>query len=534
MIEFKPNPKCNYKHDYEAIFREIANGHMDAIPAYRQLILEDLWFILFFVIKIEEANHPFVVDACFDVETGPQTLTLDVWARGHFKSSIITVAETVQYHLKNPDHCTCIFSYKKGAAEKFLDAIRKIYEDSLMKACFPEVLYENPDTQSPSWSLEKGITLKRTNKSRPQKTVQASGLIEGMVTGDHFNRLVWDDVETDDIAEQPDQLHKCASKFDMSQNLGMTTGETLKRAIGTFYSHAGVVVYIRDKKDIHGENLFKSRIIAATDDGTPNGKPILLSQKQLDEKKTESSYNSQQLCDPTPLGDRKLDGALLKDIDPQDIPDNIHKLMIVDPAGDDKTSKSNDNDPWGLMVAGVDPDFDDLGASNIYITDLMIEKLGETEGTEAAVRMYLRNGVIFQLGVEKVALSTTEIHIANALKVHRRRVSREDKTLYILTPAGRQKNRRIESALSWPLSNGKLFISTAIPKKYRDAIREHLDSFPHAKHDEGPDMLAYFYDMVHDKENKYRLLSSPRKRRLSIVPRRTRVAEDGGQRWLRA
>jgi hypothetical protein len=284
------------------------------------------------------------------------------------------------------------------------------------------------------------------------------------------------------------------------------------------------VVYIRDKKDIHGEPMFLSRIIPATDDGTPNGKPILLAQKDLDSKKTESSYNSQQLCDPTPIGEQRLDGALLKDIEPEDIPDNIHKLMIVDPAGDDKTSKSNDNDPWGLMVAGVDPDFDDLGASNIYITDLMIEKLGETEGTEEAVRMYLRGGVIFQLGVEKVALSTTEIHIANALKVHRRRVSREDNTLYILTPAGRKKNRRIESALSWPLFNGKIFISTAIPKKYRDAIKEHLDSFPYGKHDEGPDMLAYLYDMIHDKDNKYRLLSSPhRKRKLSIVPR-TRVA----------
>jgi hypothetical protein len=265
--------------------------------------------------------------------------------------------------------------------------------------------------------------------------------------------------------------------------------------------------------------MFTSRIIPATDDGTPNGKPILLSQKDLDGKKTESSYNSQQLCDPTPVGSKKLDGALLQDIEPEDIPCNIHKFMIVDPAGDDPTSKSTDNDPWGLMVAGVEPDLDDLGASNIYITDLMIEKLGETEGTEEAVRMYLRGGVILQLGVEKVALSTTEIHIANALKVHRRRVSREDKTLYILTPAGRKKNRRIESALPWPLYNAKLFISTAIPKKYRDAIREHLDSFPYGNHDEGPDMLAYLYDMIYDKDNRYRLLSSPRKTKLRIVPK---------------
>ena len=312
----------------------------------------------------------------------------------------------------------------------------------------------------------------------------------------------------------------------------MTTGETIKRVIGTFYSHAGAVVYIRDKKDIHDENLFESRIVPATDNGEIDGKPVLLTQKQLDEKKTESSFNSQQLCDPTPVGARKLNGLLLKDIDPEDIPSTIHKLMLVDPAGDDKTAKSNDNDPWGMMVVGVDPDHDDLGASDVYIVDLLIEKLEETEGVEEAVRMYLRGGVIFQLGVEKVALSTTEIHIANALKVHGRRISREDRTLYMCTPAGRTKTRRIESALAWPFYNAKIHISTDIPKKYRDTMRSEMDFFPYGAHEEGIDMLSYVYDMIHDKDNKYRLLSSPRRKKnhLSIVRRH----EAGRQSWMGA
>ena len=529
MIKFKPREDCNYKSDYEAIFKDIAKGKLDKVAVYRQLILTDLWFILYFVMEIEEANHPFVVDKCFEVETGPQTLTLDVWARGHFKSTILTVAETVQYHLKEPDHCTCIFSYKKGAAEKFLDAIRKTYESKLLIKCFPDVLYENPESQSPSWGLGNGITVKRTNKSRPQKTVQASGLVEGMVTGDHFNRLVWDDVETDDIAEQPDQLRKCSLKFDMSQNLGMTTGVTLKRAIGTYYSHAGAVVYIRDKKDIHGKNLFESRIVPATDNGEIDGEPVLLSQEHLDEKKTESSFNSQQLCDPTPLGAKKLDGSLLIEVEPEDIPTSVNKIMMIDPAGNNKSGRG---DSWGIMVVAIQPDLDDLGASNLYITDLTLSPLSETEGIEEAVRMYCRNGVIFQIGVEKVALSTTEIHIANALKVHGRRVSVEDRTLSILTPAGRNKNRRIESALAWPMMNGKIHISTDIPKAYRDKLREEMDAFPFGAHDDGIDVLSYAYDMIHDKDNKYRLLSSPRRKNTERRHLRAVGGNDSGS-WMR-
>ena len=688
----------NYSYDYVKAARAITDGRIDQLSTYREFILNDLFFILYFVMGIKAANHPFVVSKCQEVENGPQTMTLDVWARGHFKaldcntliltanrgwvkhidlqpgldmvfapngkqvkviantglmedadcyvvktsdgaeiiaagehlwpvrqkhkrrvsgttdkrytdytdhivstdkimetpyrilpevapslnifrakryekdtttysvprrfvsvektstrpvnciqvegrlylagkklvpthnSTIITVAETAQYHLKNPEHCTCIFSYKKPAAGKFLDSIRKTYENELMKACFPDLLFDNPESQSPSWSLENGITIKREGKSRPQKTIQSSGLVEGMVTGDHFDRLVWDDVETDDLAEQPDQLRKCGEKFDMSQNLGMVGGTTLKRAIGTFYSHTGVVAKIRDKKDINGKNLFESRIVPATHDGTPNGNPVLLTQKELDEKKTESSYNSQQLCDPTPTGAKKLDGALLRDIEPENIPsDSIHKLMLIDPAGD---SKDGRGDSWGIMVVGIEPGLDDIGASNIYITDLSLTPLSEAEAIEEITRMYLRNGVILQVGVEKVGISTTEIHVANALKMHRRRISLEDKTLFLLRPAGRNKNKRIESALAWPLVNGKIHMSTDIPKAYRDKLREELDDFPYGAHDDGIDVLSYAYDMIHDKDNKYRLLSSApkRKRHLSVVPKHKK----GGQGWLGA
>lgn len=535
-VKFTPVEGVNYRHDYVKMYDFVAeNSKKDPrieLSVWKKVILNDLFFILYFVMGIEAANHPFVVDACQEVEDGPESMTLDVWAREHYKSTIITVGETLQYHLRNPEATTGIFAYARPLAKSFLRAIKVLCETSaLLKACFPDVLYEKPETQAPKWSEDDGLIFKRKSGARRESTIEAWGLVEGMPTGRHFNRRVYDDIETQDIADNPEQLNKCFSKFEMSDNLGMEGG--VERVIGTFYSHAGPIVKIQEKKDLEGDTMYTTRIKAATHDATVGGRPVLLSQERLNKLKMSGHFNSQQLCDPTPVGERKLSGECLIDIEPTDIPDNIHKLMLVDPAGDNDTSKVADNDPWGMMVVGVEPDLDDLGASNLYITDLVIERLGETEGTEEAVRMYLRNGVIFQLGVEKVALSTTEIHIANALKVHRRRVSREDGTLYVLTPAGRNKQRRITSALSWPLFNGKLHISTAIPQKYRDTIRQEMDFFPFGGHEEGCDMLAYAYDMIHDKDNKYRLLSSPRrKKHLELVPRP--ASEVSGLGWLGA
>jgi hypothetical protein len=534
-IEFTPIEGVNYRSDYVRMYEDVIKNKdvpMFEVSMWRDAVLTDLFFILYFVMGIKIANHAFVVEACKEVEKGPETMTLDVWAREHFKSTIITIAETLQFQLKNPEKCTAIFAYVRPVAKAFLRSIKNLCETSeLLKACFPDVLYERPETQAPKWSEDDGLVFKRRSASRKESSIEAWGLIEGMPTSRHFDRRIYDDIETDDIASNPEQLNKCFSKFEMSDNLGMEGG--VERIIGTFYSHCGPIVKIQEKKDLEGNLMYQTRIKAATDNGEMDGKPVLLSQKRLDKLKMSGHFNSQQLCDPTPQGERKLDGSLLREIDPEEIP-FTHKLMVIDPAGDDKDGSG---DSWGMMVIGVDPECDEIGASDLYILDLALSPFREEEGIEEAVRMYLRNGIIFQVGVEKVALSTTEIHLANALKVHHRRVSVEDKTLFILRPAGRKKNKRIEMALSWPLVNGKIHISSAIRKDYKDRLRQEMDDFPFAQHDDGIDALSYVYDMIHDKDNKYRLLESipyykdlspSRERHLSAVP------ENAGAGWMAA
>src|SRR4030042_180838 len=362
-ILFEPNEDFIYKYDYVKIINDIQKMSSEkALSKIKDLVLDDLFFIVYFILRIQTANSNFVINACKEVEDGPKTKTLDIWARFHFKSTIITIAETIQYHLKYPEKCTCIFSYKKAAAEKFLGAIREAYESDFLKLLFPDILYNNPFRDSSSWSLQNGITLNRKNSSRPQRTIQASGLVEGMLQGDHFERRIYDDIETDDMKYSQEQMDKCFEKYTMSINLGTGGSDDIERIIGTYYSNMGPLVRIRDLVDINNKIIYTSRIKPATHNGQSDGEPVLISQEKLDELRMLSTFFSQQLCDPTPKFDIQLNPDLLKEIDEKDIPKNLFKFMIIDSAGSHIASAQKARkEQWAIHIIGVSPATDDIG-----------------------------------------------------------------------------------------------------------------------------------------------------------------------------
>jgi len=497
--------KTHYTKDYDAIFRDVASGRLGERDVLRSLFANDLWFLVHYGFCIPVANHPFWVRMCRMVEQGPRTDTLDIWARFHGKSSILTQAETFQFEMKNPDKCTGIFCYARPAAKKPLRSLKVLMEESdLLRWCFPEVLWARPDVEAPKWSEDDGLILKRSNSSRKESSIEAHGLIEGMPTGSHFERNVFDDLETDDIRESPDMLTKVYSKFQMaSVNLGTGSDTDQTRVIGTYYSHFGPNVKIRDmeyprtEKEIEenkpARKVYALRLIPGSVDGTREGAPVLMDVNSWEKAKMSAHFNSQQLCDPTPSSEIRLNGAYLKPIEPQFIPRTIYKFMVLDQAGGDETQKQS-GDLWSYGVIGIEPVLDDIGQSNVYLLDIEADKMSHSEGIDGVVRMYTRNGIIHQMGVEKVGLSTTEMHITNALRMKGRRLSLDAGNLVLLKPAGRSKEKRVENALQWPLNNGKLFYSTSIPIKYIDAIVEEMQKFPFY-HVDILDMWAYAYDL---------------------------------------
>jgi hypothetical protein len=514
-MEFIPKKGVEYKNDYVAFANRLLTLPPEQqIQEYSKIILSDLWFIVYFVMGIPIANdrRGFVVEKCKEVENdfagGRKAFipTEDIWGRYHFKSTIITIAETAQFHLKHPNECSCIFSYKKPAAEKFLDSVRCIYELPFMVAVFSDLLYGDRATsksQAPSWSLQNGITLKR-NSTRKEKTVEASGLVEGMVTGSHYERMIFDDVETHDMADNVDQLNKCFEKFDMADNLASGSDTDIVRVVGTYYSHCGPLIRIRDMKDADGNKIYKTRIVPSQD---KDGNPVLVSKKKLAELKTKAHFNSQHLCDPTPKDYSVLGRATLSVI--EEIPQSAsHLFMLVDFAGDTQ-DKGIGGDSWAIGVFAVDAEVCELGLNNIYIRDLIIKPMSLSMAIDEIIRMYLRNGYIQRLGIEKIGNNDAlALHIIQGLKKVGRDVNRELGNLVDLKPHNRKKRNRIITALERPMMNSKWHIHENIPYEYRTKLRAEMDNFPHG-HDDGLDICSYLYDILEEYGMRY--MSTPLK-----------------------
>jgi hypothetical protein len=103
-MKFVPNKDARYLYDYEEILSKIQEGTYSELDTYRELFLNDLWFVVYFILKVPPANHPWVVDTCREVQEGPISHTLDLWAREHFKcQDVNTLVPTPDGYKKHGD-----------------------------------------------------------------------------------------------------------------------------------------------------------------------------------------------------------------------------------------------------------------------------------------------------------------------------------------------------------------------------------------------------------------------------------------------
>jgi hypothetical protein len=144
---------------------------------------------------------------------------------------------------------------------------------------------------------------------------------------------------------------------------------------------------------------------------------------------------------------------------------------------------------------------------DVYIEDRIVGQMGLSSAIDAACSLYIRNGRVEILGIEKVANDTTYEHIRKGLVARGRYLSIKKKGKYggnllLLSPEGRGKNYRIEAALSWPLNNGKLHYVDDLCDEVVFSFQEECSKFP-LWHVDNLDCLAYLYDILADPTSTY-------------------------------
>jgi len=258
----------------------------------RQLSKTDLFYLLTVTLARKDINRDWLFDRCNEVQDQPDGY-LDLWAREHYKSTIITFGLTIQDILRDPEITIGIFSHTKPIAKSFLRQIKNELEtNERLKYLFSEIFYSDPKSQAPTWSEDKGITVIR--KGNPNAaTVEAWGLVDGQPTSKHYQLCVYDDVVTEKSVSTPEMIQKVTNSWALSLNLGAQGG--CVRYIGTRYHFNDTYAEIMRRETA------TPRIHPATDDGKPTGEPVFLTREQLDKKRRDQGpyiFACQQLQDP--------------------------------------------------------------------------------------------------------------------------------------------------------------------------------------------------------------------------------------------
>lgn len=317
----------------------------------RELCRKDLFYLFVFALNRKDGLHPWIFERCREVQSEPNGY-LDLWSRDHYKSSLLTYALTIQDILNDPEDTICIFSHTKSNARKFLRQIKREFEENVgLKELFDDILWAEPEKQSPQWSEDSGLVVKR--KANPKEpTLKASGLVDGQPTGDHFKKRIYDDTVTQESVNTPDQIQKTTEAWEMSISLGTKDG--IERYIGTRY-------HLYDSyHEMMKRGAVKPRIYAATHNGKLDGNPIFFP-PHIWKKKLKTLSRSNLACQylQNPLADEDATFKVLW-LKPYEVrPRTLNVYIMCDPS----KGISAESDNTAIIVVGIS------GTGNKYLLD---------------------------------------------------------------------------------------------------------------------------------------------------------------------
>jgi len=448
-------------------------------PLLRTLCQTDLYFLLQFICHRPDMENDWIFARCREVQAAPDG-HLDLWARGHYKSTILTFGQTIQDILNDPEMTCGIFSHTRPIAKGFLRQIKRELEgNEWLKSLFPEILYANPKAESPKWSEDEGIIVRR--RSNPKEgTVEAWGLVDGQPTSKHYKLRVYDDVVTRESVTTPDMINKTTEALELSSNLGSKDGK--ERYAGTRYHF----------NDTYSEIIRRGaaipRIHPATEDGTVEGTPVLLSRAELDKKRRDQgpyTFAAQQLLNPIADDTQGFNSEWIQYYAQDGEYKQFNKYILVDPANEKKKS----SDYTSMVVIGLGQD------ENYYILDAIRDRLNLTERADALFSLHKRWKPL-RVGYERYGIMSDIQHI-------RDRQQRENYRFEVIELAGKlSKVDRIRRLIPIFETGRVYFPETIYRTDYEGKvielvqafIEQEYKAFPVGLHDDMLDAMSRILD----------------------------------------
>ena len=304
----------------------------------------DLFYLMCVLLRREDVDRDWLFDRCREVEQHRDGY-LDLWAREHYKSTLITFGLTIQDILRDPEITVGIFSHTRPIAKGFLKQIKVEFEtNDDLKTIYPDVLWSKPAKDAPSWSEDGGITVRRLGNPKEQ-TVEAWGLVDGQPTSKHFRLRIYDDVVTRESVTTPEQVQKTTDAWSLSGNLGVQADYGgAARHIGTRYSLSDTYA------EIIRRGAAIPRVYAATHNGRMDGRPVFFSDGEWRKRLRDQSRTivaAQLLQNPLADSDATFRTEWLRSYEVR--PRTLNVYIMIDPS----RGRSATSDNTAMSVVGV-------------------------------------------------------------------------------------------------------------------------------------------------------------------------------------
>lgn len=365
------------KHFYDIVTETASESDLAYLGAV------DRYFLFTAILGRYDGFHPWLYDRCREVELQPDGF-LDLWAREHYKSTLITYCGSVQEILNNPDITIGIFGHTKDVAQKFVSQVKREFElNSTLRRLYPDVCWLKPVSEAPLWSTD-GFTVRRASNPK-EATMEAHGLVNGQPTSRHFLLRIYDDIVTKESVTTPEQIAKTTEAFELSDNLG--AGEGRFWMIGTRYTFA----------DSYGALLGRGgvvtpRVYPATHNGKVDGNPVFLTAETWEKKKRTqlTTLAAQMLQNPLSGKERTFEPKWLQRWEVR--PATVNVYIMADPS----RGRTATSDRTAMPVIAIDT------KGNKYLVDGFCHRMTLSQRWDHLKHLHKKWSEVPGVGILKV------------------------------------------------------------------------------------------------------------------------------------
>lgn len=283
----------------------------------------------------------------FKIITDTPVRRLWLWARGHFKTSLIAEAHSIDLIINNPNIRILVVSNTLGIATTILKNVKSQFtSNNEFRYFFKEFCPKVNKEGKVEFGTTEAFTVPNRTKVLKEPTMMCAGIGTNL-TGLHFDVMIIDDLVTKDSVSNDTQI--LASKEYYSSLRSLFDNPTCPReeVIGTTYHFNDLYSDLKKNRD------FKISFIPAIIDEVITF-PERFSKEGLEQILSDPtigphSYNAQYLLNPINPKDAKFQDSWLKYYQGNELPWGLTEFICVDPASTQK--KKSDYtviEHWGV------------------------------------------------------------------------------------------------------------------------------------------------------------------------------------------